>query len=227
MSIRATNFVRSLRGLTATEKAVAFVMADHAHRVTGNITAGMTTIAAEAGLRGRETASRITKRLMIKGIFIPKHPPKKNQGGPTLYHVNYGVDAKYLAAPVPQKESPAPARSIPEPPSSPATGIFFGVTQENESPPLAEEAPEPEKPYLADPEAETLKYGRPLNAEERGLTNPRRILQEHEWTYNPRLRIRYWVSDEPIPDCFVNTVQPLSPEQRRIRERFASLEEQR
>jgi Helix-turn-helix domain len=57
--------VRRLRGLTPTEKAVAFVMADHEDQgaVRGSYPS-MSTVAKESGLQGRETASRIVKRLV-------------------------------------------------------------------------------------------------------------------------------------------------------------------
>jgi hypothetical protein len=235
VSIRATNFVRSLRGLTATEKAVAFTLADHAHVKTGVINPGMGTVAAESGLRSREAASRVVKRLMVKGIFFAKHPPRKNQGGPTLYHVNYEYEVRC----VPRKKESAPA--TPEPSSPTATGLFFGA-----SPAPAEEvqpitkpsegglpclpdydeymkqletgvvAPAPEKPYVADPEAETLKYGRPLTDEERAMPTPRRCPLPHEVRRYRRAStgrwVAEWISDEPLPACFAHVYEVRKPD---------------
>ena len=64
MSVKGTNYARRIRGLRPTEKLVLFVIADHVNHHTGLCTAGMATIAAEAGLKDRLTASRITGRLL-------------------------------------------------------------------------------------------------------------------------------------------------------------------
>lgn len=89
MSIKATNFVRRLRGLSPDEKAVAFVLADHAHHKTGVSNPSMTTVAAEAGLADRETASRITKRLVAHKVLLAPNPSKGGRGNPTEYFLNY------------------------------------------------------------------------------------------------------------------------------------------
>jgi len=104
VSIRATNFVRRLRGLTPAEKAVAFVLADHDDHKGGGIYASMSTVAEEAGLENRETASRVTGRLVEKGIFLAR--PAK--GKPTLYRVNYD-----LAPVTPQSHPPVTPQSHP------------------------------------------------------------------------------------------------------------------
>jgi hypothetical protein len=87
MSIKATTFVRRLRGLTMAEKAIAFVLADHEHHKTGRIFPSMSTVAREAGAENRETASRITKRLVEKKVFLPE----EQTGKPTVYRVNYAL----------------------------------------------------------------------------------------------------------------------------------------
>jgi hypothetical protein len=87
MSIRATNFVRRLRGLSPSEKAVAFVLADHENHKTGEITASMTTVAAESGIRNRETTSRLTKGLVARKILTTDNPSKG--GKPTVYRIDY------------------------------------------------------------------------------------------------------------------------------------------
>jgi hypothetical protein len=79
MYILAARFVQDLRGLTPTEKAVAFVMAIHASppsefatsEPAGISTMSMALLAREAGLESRETASRIVKRLVTIGIIVP------------------------------------------------------------------------------------------------------------------------------------------------------------
>ena len=85
MSIKATNHVRSLRGLSPSEKAVAFVLADHANVHTGDITASMSTVAVEAGLAHRQTASNITARLVRKGLLAAQ----ERDGQETLYRFQY------------------------------------------------------------------------------------------------------------------------------------------
>jgi hypothetical protein len=91
MSFRATKFVRQLRGLSPTEKAVAFVHADHDNHKGDGASASMSTVAAETGIKNRETASRITSRLVKKGILVPRKPVTKEQGIPTVYDFNYDL----------------------------------------------------------------------------------------------------------------------------------------
>jgi hypothetical protein len=90
VSIRSTNFVRGLRGLSPSEKAVAFVLADHDDRfsVRGSF-ASMSTVAEEAGLRNRETASLITKRLLDRGIIRTDNPSRGRKC--TVYRFNYDL----------------------------------------------------------------------------------------------------------------------------------------
>jgi hypothetical protein len=72
MNIRAAKFVQNLRGLSSSEKAVALNMAVHASAEECKCTAGMTLLAAESGLKTRETASRIATKLETKyGIIKP------------------------------------------------------------------------------------------------------------------------------------------------------------
>lgn len=85
MSVKAVKFVRELTGLTVTEKAVAFVLAAHDDQNGAGSWPSMTTVARESGLRNRETASRIAKRLIEKDILIPH----EQAGKPTVYHFNY------------------------------------------------------------------------------------------------------------------------------------------
>jgi hypothetical protein len=89
VSIKATNFVRGLRGLSATEKAVAFVAADHANHKTGEITISMATIAEESGIENRETASRIMARLVAYKVIQAPQPSKGRK--PTVYFFNYEI----------------------------------------------------------------------------------------------------------------------------------------
>ncbi len=63
MSIKATNFVRRLRGLDPIEKAVAFVLADHDdHKGAGSFPSNE-TVSEEAALASRQSASRVIQRL--------------------------------------------------------------------------------------------------------------------------------------------------------------------
>jgi hypothetical protein len=70
MNIRAAKFVQDLRGLTLSEKSVAQAMAVHADFAKAEATMSMTLLAAEAGLKSRETASRVVKRLEERGIIV-------------------------------------------------------------------------------------------------------------------------------------------------------------
>jgi hypothetical protein len=87
VSCRATNFVRRLRGLSPSEKLVAFVLADHDDHKGGGAYPGMSTVAEEAGLHDRETASRITKRLVECRVILTNNPSKGRK--PTVYRFNY------------------------------------------------------------------------------------------------------------------------------------------
>jgi hypothetical protein len=97
MSNEATTFVRKLRGLNVTQKGVAMIIASHINPNTQICNAGMDTIAAEAGLAHRQTASKITNQLVDLGVLIrapsqATRPDGHNLGGrgqTTLYFMNY------------------------------------------------------------------------------------------------------------------------------------------
>ena len=91
MNIRAAKFVQNLRGLTCPEIAVAHNMAAHADFKNAEATMSMTTLAKESGLKNRETASRITKRLETFGILRAVGP---RTGGemPTKYAFTFTVN---------------------------------------------------------------------------------------------------------------------------------------
>jgi hypothetical protein len=89
MSVRATNFVRRLRGLTFAAGRSAFVLADHANHRTGEITISMDTLAEECELAFRQTASEIVGRLIAWKVFLAPHPSKG--GKPTTLYVNYDL----------------------------------------------------------------------------------------------------------------------------------------
>jgi hypothetical protein len=121
VSIRATNFVRHLRGLSSSEKAVAFVHADHArldpdahNRLVSGVTyASMSTVAEEAGLKNRESASRITKRLLEKRVLVAE---AERPGVPTVYRLN--LDPNTCDCTVTgQAKNPVTARSHRVPPT--------------------------------------------------------------------------------------------------------------
>jgi len=66
MSYKIANFIASLRSLTPSEKAVAFVIANHAGHDGRNAYPSMSTVAKEAGLKHRQSASKIVQRLLEK-----------------------------------------------------------------------------------------------------------------------------------------------------------------
>ena len=98
MSIRATNFVRGLRGLTPSEKLVAFVLADFANKDESKGSFPKMRLVAEAcGFEHRQTASDNVQRLAEKKIilgkqsrgkmptrwrFIGQNRPPKEKGSP-------------------------------------------------------------------------------------------------------------------------------------------------
>ncbi len=63
MNTRAAKFVQNLRGLTLSEKVVAQGMAVHADYDNAEAYMSMGLLAAESGIKNRETASRIVSRL--------------------------------------------------------------------------------------------------------------------------------------------------------------------
>lgn len=69
MNIRAAKFVQNLRGLSLSERSVATQMAIHADYKDAIAHMSMTTLAAEASLKHRETASRVVTRLVACGII--------------------------------------------------------------------------------------------------------------------------------------------------------------
>ena len=89
MSARATNFVRRLRGLSPVEKAVAFVVGDHDNHRGGGSYPSMTTVAEEAGLQNRESASRIVTRLVNYRVILAPQPSRGRR--PTVYFFNYDL----------------------------------------------------------------------------------------------------------------------------------------
>jgi hypothetical protein len=89
MSFRATKFVRQLRGLSAVEKAVAFVVADHDNHKGGGAHPSMATIAEESGIENRETASRIMARLVAYKVIQAPQPSRGRK--PTVYFFNFEI----------------------------------------------------------------------------------------------------------------------------------------
>ena len=85
MNIKAFNFVRNLRGLSPQEKSVAAMIASHADYQNCECRASMTTLAAESGLKNRETASRIAKRLEIDYGIIKAVGGHSGGKTPTVY----------------------------------------------------------------------------------------------------------------------------------------------
>lgn len=71
MNIKAAKRVQNRRDLSLAEKAVAYAMAVHASYEQAEANMSMTLLAAESGLKNRETASRIVERLEAKRIIAP------------------------------------------------------------------------------------------------------------------------------------------------------------
>ena len=92
MNIRAAVFVANLRGLTPSEKAVAFAIARHANVKECEANMSMTTVAEESGLKNRETASRIATRLESYGI-IRAVGPRSGGRTPTTYTFTFAVNS--------------------------------------------------------------------------------------------------------------------------------------
>jgi hypothetical protein len=91
MSVQATNFVRRLRGLDITEKAVAMILADHdSYKGLGSFPA-MSTLAAESGIRNRQTASDVVRRLLSKGVITTEKVSRGGRGKTTVYRFNYSL----------------------------------------------------------------------------------------------------------------------------------------
>ncbi len=120
MSVRATNFVRGLRGLSPSEKAVAFVLADHDDHKGGGTYPGMLTVAKEAGLKDRTIASRITRRLVDRGIIRTDNPSKGRKS--TVYRFNFDLTNR--------DSSPHPTVTLDGPNrDSPVTGRVEGLRE--------------------------------------------------------------------------------------------------
>lgn len=94
MSFQATKFVRALRGLTPAEKAVAFVLADHANQYGGNSFPSMDLIAEEAGFKDRRSAQRYMRRLEEKKVVVAMSPKTGGHGHDTatIYRLDFGYE---------------------------------------------------------------------------------------------------------------------------------------
>jgi hypothetical protein len=122
MSIRATNFVRRLRGISPEEKVVGFVLADHDDHKGSGTRPSMTTVAEESGIKNRETASRITARLADSKVIYSPHQSKG--GKPTVYFFNYDLancDSRITVA-EPRTVTPRSRLQFPDRDSIPAKG---------------------------------------------------------------------------------------------------------
>lgn len=123
MSIRATNHVRRLRGLTPSEKAVAFILADHDDHKGGGSYPSVATVAEEAGFAFRQNASDIVQALADKNVIVTDEPSKG--GRPTRWYFNYdltGCAQSIHLAPINRSRMAAVNRS-------PATAVQNGEPQ--------------------------------------------------------------------------------------------------
>jgi hypothetical protein len=82
---QVTAYVLQLRGLSISEKAVALVLAGHASADGSNSYPSMTTVAQEAGLGYRQTASVIAHRLEARGIVEATSERTGGRAKPTVY----------------------------------------------------------------------------------------------------------------------------------------------
>jgi hypothetical protein len=82
--------------LTAVEGRAAFVLADHGHHKSGEITISMETLAEEAELCSRQHASDVKGRLVEAGVFLEPRPSKGRM--PSTLFLNYEVE--HLQGPV-------------------------------------------------------------------------------------------------------------------------------
>ena len=92
MNIRAAKFVQNLRGLSPSEKAVAFSMAVHADFQKTEATMSMTTLAEESGLKNRQTASLIVKRLETAGVIRTAVHSKGGRSQTTTYVFTFATN---------------------------------------------------------------------------------------------------------------------------------------
>jgi hypothetical protein len=107
MSVRATNYIRRLRGLNFAEGRSAFVLADHANHKTGEITISMQTLKEECELAFRQTASDIVGRLIKWKVFLAPHPSKGRK--PTTLYLNFDLencDSPITVAPLSNRNYP-------------------------------------------------------------------------------------------------------------------------
>ena len=88
MSIRATNFVRRLRGLSPGLKSVAFVLADHDNHKGGGAYPSMATVAEEAGYAFRQNASSAVQELADRKVIKGR---QSGGGRPTTWYFNYDL----------------------------------------------------------------------------------------------------------------------------------------
>jgi hypothetical protein len=90
VSIRAAVFVSRLRGLPPAEKLIALLIAIHANPKSELSWPSMSTLAEESGLKNRETASRIVKRILAKRVIEISGPISAGgKGRTTAYKINY------------------------------------------------------------------------------------------------------------------------------------------
>jgi hypothetical protein len=174
MSVKATNFVRRLRGLTLTEKAVAMILADHdSHKGEGSFP-GMTTVAVEASLKHRQTATDVVKRLAAKGVITTDNLSKGGRGKTTVYRFNYtltncnpeisvmsdncnrgiAVSQAKTATLDPQNCNPEEAKLQPTDPETATGGLHEGVEGEKKRDGRVEA--EPAAPILSKARTEEL-----------------------------------------------------------------------
>jgi hypothetical protein len=89
MSYQITHYVLELEDLSPSEKAVAHSLAYHADKDGGNSYPSMERIAREAGLRHRQSAQRVVRRLERKGLIVAE--TQKTGGNSVTTHYRFNL----------------------------------------------------------------------------------------------------------------------------------------
>ena len=97
MSINATKWVRDLRGVNASKKAILFCLADHADKFGKNCYPGLELISLESGLSRRAVISNI-KEMESSGLIEKIGRPGEGGGRKSnLYHLPIDVRQPHTA----------------------------------------------------------------------------------------------------------------------------------
>jgi biotin operon repressor len=106
MSVQAVKWVRDLRGLNTSQKAVLFVIAEHADKNGSNSFPNLNTIAAESGC-SRANLDRVLKQLKKDGL-VEVTPRRGHRGRQTSSHYQLPLQNLISEIPEPHCEFPEP-----------------------------------------------------------------------------------------------------------------------